>query len=211
MNTFLKILTIILILLVVYAPSCVDEHEIARQEDVRLNAEKDKIRMEFEKEYLTESELYAYETTAKQKLSDFADYYHIMTDTSLDLSFREKAGEMIKSTFQSDNDNLQLFSLDKDLVKGLEVRNLIKTGMKNKLPHLSFSFDSIVIHEPLRRINNKTYFGVLNFSQNFTNRSIREQTVKSIKRNIDFYVSKEDKVFGKESLKVWNVRLGEIE
>ncbi len=210
MKPYLKILIFIFILLVAYAPSCMDEQEIDRQEEVRLKTEKDEIRMEFEKEYLIESELYAYETTAKQKLSDFADYFNIMADTSLDLSFREKAGDMIKITFQSDHVNLQLFELNRDPGKGLEVRNLIKNGMKNKLPHLTFSFDSIVIHEPLRRINNTTYSGILNFSQNFTNPTIPELTNKSIKRNIDFFVLKEDKVFGKESLKVWNVRLGEI-
>lgn len=210
MNTVYKISAIILIVLVVSAPSCVDEKEIAMLEEVSMNAEKDEIRMEFEKEYLTETELYAFEITAKQKLSDFADYFNIMTDTSLDLSFRGKAGEMIKNTFQSDNSNLELFGLDKDQVKGLEVGVLIKKGMKNKLPHLNFSFDSMVINKPLHRINNTTYSGILSFSQNFSNPSTPEQTIKSIKRNIDFYVVKENKLFGTDSLNIWNVRLGEI-
>lgn len=210
MSKYIKISIVILFLFVIYAPSCVDEQTNALREEAILSATKNDIRTEFETDYLTEASLFAYETTAKQKLSDLVDYFHIMTDTSLDMSFRVKAGEMIGSTFQSENVTLLLAGQDTKSVKELKVRLLIKKGLKNKLPHLPFTFDSIHINEPLHRIDNTTYFGILNFSQNFTDPVKPEQIIKSFKRSTDLWVIKEEKVFGTDSLKIWNVRLGDI-
>ncbi len=210
MSKYIKISAVILILFVIYAPSCVDERANALQEEAILTDTKNDIRKEFETDYLTESSLFAYETTAKQKLSDLADYLHIMTDTSLDMSFRLKAGELIKSTFQSENATIRLDGQDAEAVKKHKVNLLIKKGLKNKLPHLPFTFDSISIYEPLHRIDNTTYSGTLTFSQNFTDPSNPEQIIKSFKRTTDLWVIKEDKVFGTDSLTIWNVRLGDI-
>ncbi len=207
---YLKISVSILVLFITYAPSCVDEQANAIREEAILSAAKNDIRTEFETDYLTETSLFAYETTAKQKLSDLADYLHIMTDTSLDMSFRVKASEMIKSTFQSENVTLRCVEQDEEPDRELKVRLLIKKGLENKLPHLTFTFDSIYIHEPLHRIDNTTYSGVFRFSQNFTDPATHEQIIKSIGRNTDFWVVKEEKVFGTDSLKIWNVRLGDI-
>ena len=210
MSKYIKISAIILVLFITYAPSCVDEEAIAKREEKALNETKNEIRTEFETEYLTETSIFAYETTAKQKLTDLADYLHIMTDTSLDMAFRAKASEMIKNTFYSDNVTLLCVEHNEEPVKELKVRLLIKKGLKNKLPHLPYTFDSLYIHEPLHRINNTTYFGVLGFLQNFTDPATPEQIIKSIRRNTDFWVVKEDKVFGTDSMKIWDVRLGDI-
>jgi len=210
MSKYIKISAVILTLFVIYAPSCVDEEANAIREEAILTATKNDIRTEFETNYLTETSLFAYETTAKQKLSDLADYLHIMTDTSLDMSFRVKAGEMIENTFQPENVTIQLIGRDTESVKKLKVHFLIKKGLENKLLHLPFTFDSISIYEPLHRIDNTTYSGVLKFSQNFIDPSNPEQIIKSFKRSTDLWVMKEDKVFGTDSLKIWNVRLGDI-
>ena len=99
MTKIFKISTIIFVLFVLCAPSCEDEQETANREEALLSKTKKNILKEFETDYLDEASLFAYEVKAKQKLSDFADYLRIMTDTSLDMSFRIKAGEMIKKLF----------------------------------------------------------------------------------------------------------------
>ncbi len=207
MRKHLIISVIILVLFVSYAPSCRDEQASSLREEAILSDAKKDIRTEFETDYLTESSLFAYETTAKQKLSDLSDYLHIMTDTLLDMPFRVKAGEMIKNTFQSENVTILCVEQDKEL----NIRLLIKEGLENKLPPLRFAFDSIRIYEPLHRIDDKTYSGVLIFSQIFPDPANPEQISKSIRRNADFWVVKEDKVFGTDSLRVWNVQLGGIQ
>ncbi len=210
MSKYLKISIIILALFTAYAPSCGDEEAVTKREEEALNETRNEIRDEFETDYLTETSLFAYETTAKQKLSDLAEYLQIMTDTSLDMSFRVKAGELIKNTFQSENETLRCVDKNGRPVKELKVHLLIRKGLKNKLPQQTYTFDSIGIFEPLHRIDNTTYFGVLRFSQNFTDSATSGQTVNSIRRNADFWVKKEDKVFGTDTLKIWNVRLGDI-
>ncbi len=205
-----KISTIVYMMLVLCAPSCEDEQETANREIEILMAAKKDIRAEFETDYLNEASLYAYETTANQKLTDLFDYIQIMTDTSLDMSFRLKASEMIKNTFLSDNVTVELIGENKDAVNEQKVSLLISNGLKNKLPGLYYSVDSIQVFEPLHRIDNKTYSGILWFLQNFTNPAKPGQNIKSIKRYTDFYVLKENKVFGTDLLKIWNVRLGQI-
>jgi len=210
MIKILKISAIIFVLLIISAPSCEDEQETDIRRDAVLSTIKKDIRAEFETDYLTESSLFAYEETAKQKLTDFYDFLHIIADTSLDISFRAKAGEMIKSTFLSENITLRLILQEKKPAKKIKVHNIINLGLENKLSHLPFTFDSVYIYKPLRRINNTTYSGVLRFSQNFTDPAIPEQIIKSVRRNTDFYVVKERKVFGTDTLKIWNLRLGHI-
>jgi hypothetical protein len=210
MTKYLKISSIILVLLVIYAPSCVDEQAITDREEAILNETRNEIRAEFETDYLTGASLFAYETTAKQKLSDFADYLQILADTSLNMSFREKAGEMIKNTFLSENVSLQLTRQKYKPAGEQNVRQLIKNGLENKLSLPLFSFDSIVVDKPLHRTGNQSYAGTLTFSQNFTLRGQPEQIVNSISRSADVYLIKEDKIFGADTLKIWGVRLGEI-
>ncbi len=46
--------------------------------------------------------LRAYEVTAAQRFNDFADYLRIISDTTLDLKFRQHAAELVKGLFISD-------------------------------------------------------------------------------------------------------------
>lgn len=210
MARILKISTLLFALFVLCAPSCEDEQEIAIREASLLNASKNEIREEFEKEYLTEASLYAYETAAKQKLSDLADYFNILADTSLDFSFRSTAAEMIKSTFQSENISLQ-FSVDIEKPREeIEVHQLISDGLENKLVLTTFTFDSIQTYEPIHRIGNSTYSGILSFKQNFNSKTSADQIRTSLNRKADISLKKETKIFGNDTLSVWEVRLGVV-
>lgn len=197
-------------LLIIGAPSCVDEREAIEREELILTETKENIRKEFETEYLTEASMYAIETIAKQKLSDLADYLRILTDTSLDYSFRAKAAEMIKNTFQSGNIKLQLFDVKEKAIQEIDVSHIINRGLENKLALPFFTFDSISILEPLHRIGNSNYSGTLKFSQNFTDSTSLEQNRNFITRIATVYVVKEYKIFGSDTLLVWGVRLGQI-
>ena len=210
MTKYLKISIIILVLFVIYAPSCVDEQAEAMREEAILVEVKNDIRAEFETDYLSEASLFAYETTAKQKLSDFVDYLHILTDSSLDVYFRAKAGEMIKSTFLSENVTLQLAQHKKEPAGENNVHRLINNGLENKLSLPPFSIGSIIIDEPLHRNGNTSYTGTLTFSQNFTLPGQPGQILNSVSRSADVYLINEDKIFGADTLKIWSVRLGEI-
>ena len=210
MSKYLKISIIILVLFVGYAPSCVDEEAIAIREEAILNETRGKIRAEFETEYLTKASLFGYEATAKQKLSDFVDYLHIVADTSLDLSFRVQAAEMIKNTFFSENIILQLAPPNKGFGKQIDVSILVEKGLEERMLLPFFSIDSIHIQEPIHRTGNNSYSGTLGFIQLFNNSTGPSEIINVVAREADIYLKKEDKLFGSDTLRVWNVRLGEI-
>jgi len=209
MSKYLQISIIILVLFVGYAPSCVDEEAIAIREEAILTEARNDIRTEFETDYLTEASLFAYEATAKQKLSDIADYFHILTDTSLDLSFRTKADEMIQSSFMSE-DVLHLAPLEGYPVGESNIQTLVEEGLTNEPPIPPFSFDSIFILEPIHRTGDRSYSGTLKFKQIFSDPTGSGLTSIDFRRKADFHLIKEEKIFGPDTLRVWNVRLGEI-
>lgn len=205
-----KIPLFIFVLLIIGAPSCVDERDAMEREEIMLKETKENIRKEFETEYLTEASLYATETVAKQKLSDLADYLRMLTDTSLEYTFRAKAGEMIKNTFQLENITLQLFDAKEKAIQEIDVTKLISSGLENKLALPFFTFDSISILVPIHRIGNSNYSGTLKFLQNFTDTTSLELNMKFITRTVSVYVVKENKIFGSDTLLVWGVRLGQL-
>lgn len=197
-------------LLIIGAPSCVNEKDAMEREEIMLKETKENIRKEFETEYLTEASLFATETVAKQKLSDLADYLRILTDTSLEYTFRAKAGEMIKNTFQLENIALQLFDAKEKAIQEIDVTQLIFRGLENKLALPFFTFDSISIQVPIHRIGNSNYSGTLKFLQNFTDTTSLQQNMNFINRTASVYVVKENKIFGSDTLLVWGVWLGQL-
>jgi hypothetical protein len=188
----------------------VDEEAQALHEEALLTGTRNDIRAEFETDYLSETSLFAYETTARQKLSDFVDYLHTLADTSLDMSFRQNAGEMIKSTFITENVEVQLSQPGDKWSKKLEIKKLVKKGLKDELSFLDFSVDSIRVIQPLQRIGDDSYSGKLKFSQNFYNPDNSGTETKTVSRSLNVFVIKEDKIFGSDTLRVWSVKLGEI-
>jgi hypothetical protein len=210
MIKLIKITTFLLVLFVLCAPSCEDDQVSANREEAIISGAKKDIRKEFETDYLTEASLYAYEVAAKQKLSDFTYYIDILADTNLDKSFREKAGEMIRSSFFSEQITTNLNDETEEQAGKISVHQLVKLGLDNQLILPTFSIDSILIHEPLHRISNSTYSGILKFTQNFSEDSLSGILINQKTRTADIYVQKEVKIFGTDTLKIWNVRLGEI-
>jgi len=210
MTKYLKIAILVLVLFVIYAPSCVDEQAEAMREEAIITEARNDIRTVFETEVLSESSLSAFESTAEQKLADFVDYLHILVDTSLDISFRVNAGEMIKNTFLSDKVNLQLALQKDDTNEELNVYDLIKNGLENKLSPSNYSINLIVVREPFQRTEKTIYAGSLKFTQIFNNPSQTGKSPETLERIADIYLIKEHKLFGTDTLNIWSVKLGDI-
>ena len=206
MTKILKISSLLIALFILCAPSCNDEQEAIKREEEILNSAKNDIKKEFESDYLDEAALFAHEASAFQKLIDFSDYVKVLADTSLELSFREKAGEMIANSFQSEEVYISLNQEKQKPQNKTSVQLLIAHGLENKLIIPPFYFDSIKVQEPLTRKGNSTYSGKIICLQTFNTTSKAEK----VPRTVEILVSKKDKVFGSETLKVWNTCLGEI-
>jgi hypothetical protein len=204
MTRILKILVLIIIVLIFGAPSCSDEQENSRREESLVNASIDSIKEEFTAEHLSDEALYGFEKAAVLKLSDLQDYLRILTDSSLDISFRRQAGEMLDKMFVTENIRIRLTdSLP------LSVSDFISLGLENNLSPSSFIFDSIQVHEPLHRISASTWKGKLTFLQPVALPDTNQPVMFSA-RTADISLCKESKAFGPDTLKIWTIRLGEI-
>jgi len=171
------------------AKSCEkDTEENRRLEEAEFKEAVDRVKDEFEADFLREESLFVFEQKAKQKLKDFADYMNIANDTSLDSAFRAQAANMANDLFYSQT--APEFSSDK--VFGLAI-------------------DSIRVIEPLHRTGNSGYQGILGFCQ-----KVKEYTkgdtviIGSTSKMIEMVAVKSTSTFGSDTLRIWKIYLGKL-
>jgi len=195
MNKFLKILSALILLFILGAPSCENEEDTNRREYKRLEREIRQIYSDLESIDFTDSVLLIYQTSAQEKLMDMVDYYQILSDTSMDSSIRIKAAELLLHQFKSRDDQEQSIDL------------LLQNLKNNDHPLTSSTFDSIQLKQALQK-KNEYYQGRFSFQQKWEE-SPYEYNIAY--RNIDFYLLKEEKIFGTDTLNIWDIRFGDIQ
>jgi hypothetical protein len=210
MNRILRIAAIPLIILLFTAEQCGEARETTRQEYL-LNSRKNEIRSNFESGFLTESSLYEYETAAKQKLKDIADYLQILTDTTAQLPIREKAGEMISGNFISKSSRITLRAKPGGNPTEMIIDSLIRSGLQNSLIFSRFTFDSLKIEQPFHRENEEYYSAALSFIQKFENLQSNALAQTCPTGHLEVCIIKKIKVFGSDSLLVWVMQFRNIQ
>lgn len=202
---------LILIWLSCGARSCTDDNSMQEPgEEKILTTSRDSIKQAFEVYSPSDLLLRVYEATAKQKLTDFADYLKIATDSSLDKTFRQQAVEMAKKLFISREVSMRSWSKaypgdDLNTLEKLLNRSLLK-GMSCWVKPVR-----IDVNTQLTRRNDTTFVGTLSFYEiciPFDKPDLQE-SLPGIYL-IDIYALKKEKSFGKETLRIWEVYLGDI-
>jgi hypothetical protein len=211
MNRTYLILILIMMWLLCSSRTCTEDRNLsAVNESKAMSATKDSIRMAFAAGHPDEDLLRAYEETARLKLTDFADYLKIVSDTSLNIKFREQAAEMVRRLFVNGD---------------TKVRNWAKAYSENDIPTLNellakglskgFTLwiqpEQVHVSAPLAVRDDSTYTGRLSCNQKcmFFNVMKSPSPISQI-TYIDFYLIKRVKSFGDESMIVWDVYLGNI-
>jgi hypothetical protein len=173
-----------------------------------LAASKDSIRMAFASDHPDEDLLRAYEETARQKLSDFADYLKIVSDTSMNIKFREQAAEMVKRLFVSGDTDVRDWAKVYSEYDISTLNELLAKGLSKGFS-LWIQADMINVITPLSASDDSTYKGKLSFYQKCIPFNIHTSQVNiSQMSGVDIYVIKKVKSFGDESLSIWEVYLG---
>jgi hypothetical protein len=189
MNRFLLIPSALLALILFSGKSCDDGSEELRhqQEEEAAVKEIDHIKSRFGGDYLNDESLFAFEMKAIQKLVDYADYFNIANDTSLDSVFRKQAASMITDLFCDGNVPQTLVNM---------------TG--------KIRIDSIRIIEPLHQNTDLFYTGTLGFILEFRD-DPDSNAASSIshKGMIEMVAMKSDQPSGTDTLRIWKVFLGE--
>lgn len=202
MNRILQIIAGFALLMILGAPSCVNEEEQNILEESRLQREIDEIYSEAESMVLSDSLLLCYSIIAKEKMMDIFDYMALMSDTSLDQNIRFKAAQILKQNFLSGEVQIQ-FAENDSRAESLDF--YIKKILLGQTPLSPFAEGPILINQVLQASPNGSYRGSLIFdpTKSEANPSTHHITA-------DFYLIKEEKIFGSDTLNIWEIRFGNI-
>lgn len=206
-----NIFILILIYLICSARSCTNEGNMNElNEEKLLSASKVSIKQAFEVDSPGDQLLKAYEATARQKLTDFADYLKIASDSSMDMTFRKQALEMAGKLFISGETDTRKWNKAYPGPNLNTLEQLLEKSLSQGMP-CWVQPSQINVNTPLTWKNDSTFTGSLSFYQQcilFDNPdplgSISSMLV------IDIYALKKVKFFGKEHLSIWEVYLGDI-
>jgi hypothetical protein len=191
--------------------SCDDDNaRTSRQVNDAANA-KDSIRHQFENEVLTEEARRAAELSAIQKLQDLSDYLKIFSDVSMDSSFRNKAGEMIRGIFISEKSKLAFGQIRNEKMKDITVEKLLNDGFGDDFIRMEIHIDSIEIIEPLEISDGNDYSGKISARRSIIEYTTSDSLILPVRPvTIEFFSTHRVKLFGSDSLEVRVVSLGDI-
>jgi hypothetical protein len=205
------ILILIIICFICGSPTCSeDSHMKSVNEQNALALSRDSIRKAFEIDYPDEELLKAYEETAKQKLSDFADYHKIVSDTSVNIKFREQGAEMVKNLFISNDIKIRNWGYGESENDISTLKELLEKGLSEGSAYWTQP-EQIKVLSPLAAVNDSTYTGRLSFYKKCTPFDTRKsQPPISQMISVDIHVIKRGKSFGDTTIMMWEVYLGNL-
>ena len=211
MKRFSYIFILSLIYLICSSKGCTDDGNVNEiREEKLFTASRDSLIHAFEFDTPGYKLLRGYEATATQKLTDFADYLKIASDLSIDKTFRQQASEMAGRLYISLEVNTRNWSKPYQDPDFNTLKELLEKSLSNGMPCWTLP-THINVETPLTLKNDSTCSGTLSFYQQsipFDNsKQIESAPVISV---INIYAIKKVKTFGKESLTIWEVYLGDI-
>jgi len=211
MNRVKYIWILIIIYLVCSARACNESEEATdvQKEQYTVNL-MNSVKSVFTSESLSDHLLRAYEITASEKLTDFADYMKIVSDTTLDLRFRQHAAELIRNLFIDSNIDIRSWSRVYNMV-GFDTLELL---LEHSLL-LGNSFwtpiSHITINNPYNCENDSTFTGSLSFYCRRIPFGIHDTLETGTEKHmIDIYLLRKLKSYGDQKFRVWEVYLGDI-
>jgi hypothetical protein len=212
MRRSFQILIILFAIILFGAPTCNDKEQgSAGRELTVLNSSMDSLRESFGSEHLSATSLEAFEVSASQKLPEFADYLRILGDTSLNASFKDKAREMIRDLFLSEDVKFPVTKGPRVKEQHLTLKQILDDEVKQIVLSSVIIFDSIHIRHHFQRRDDTTYSGSLKFILHCKGSTVSGSESTCLEANcIDIYLVKRKKTFGGDTLNVWKVFLGDL-
>jgi hypothetical protein len=187
-----------------------EQEDILTDEEV-LAATKDSIELQFALDDLSPALLSALEIQAKQKLTDFCDYFNLCTDASLDSAFRIQARLMIRERFVSDTVLINTL-----LIRTTGGPNLTLNDFLVSLAYPACSspiifIDSVKTVSSLYRTGEMSYKGIIAFDRQLGFRTAIDTTLSDHESMVaEMMAVKVSRAVGSDTLQVWEVFLGEI-
>jgi hypothetical protein len=208
MKWLLNILVSFALYLLLCSQGCDHRDEAGQADQARVEKTQDSLRAAFQSGNLSEESLKAFETMAEQKVADLGDYFGILRDSSIAETFKEKTREMILGLFINDSSLLHLEGPGRS-AEPVSVNSLIRPGSGYSSLPGNIPYDSVRVIHTLHQINDTLCSGQLCFPFRVPGKKEGKQAGKPVSScTVDFIVLRCSKKFGKDTLKVWSVFLG---
>jgi hypothetical protein len=212
MERSVKILILIFLYLLFSSRSCDDDPAEQAWQQHQAELVKDSIRAEFQTEDLPEPSLRAAEMNAMRKLSDLADYVEIFSDVSMDPIFRDKAEDMIRDMFISEDDRLSFGPVKKEKMKQVTVKEFLEEGFGPDIIKTEIHFDTLRVVEPLQKTGEEIYSGKLATNQIIIAYHESDSLITpALPITVEFISSRKHKIIGRDTLQVWELKLGDMQ
>jgi len=171
---------------------------------------KQSIESDFEASDLTQQKRHAFEERAKQKVLDFAEYLTLFASKELDTAFRYQAWQMISDLFVNEGVKTNIEINGHDPEGPFPLSDLREEIQRSDFSSIIVKIENISVTEPSKSIIEGEYKGSMGYTRHVWGiESFDTILISSAEGCMDFYVRKVVKHFGKDSLQVWNVFLGD--
>jgi len=169
------------------------------------------IEKEFGSKYLNEENFDAFEERAKEKLMDFADYLSIYANKNYDEAFIDQARKMILGLFMNEK-NIKVNLLATRDEDSLHLEDFL-TKVKNfSYDSTRFNITQVRVSDTLKLIDNGIYKGGIAFSSEIYGLTSQKRILISTSMNkIEVIVTRSDKSFGNNKIRIWGVHFGNVQ
>ena len=182
----------------------------ASREEARIESARDSITSFFGADSLSINSLKGFEESAKLKSSDFWDYLNLLNDQKTVSGFKSQTRAIIVELFLSDRCTFQLYTDGKRKLNRIKIAEMVDSTSKIQKNIFGLKPDSIWISTGLHMLNDSTFAGQLYFRFPLSIRLSDKQGSHIPGGAGEIWALKREKRFGSETLKVWNVFLGNI-
>lgn len=213
MRRLLHITVLVFLYLLLTAKSCDNQEQSDEIRDhARLKLARDSIKSIFESDTLSNVSLRAFEGAAIIKLSDFSDYLTILQDTSNAKPFRDKAQDMIRRLFISEKSLIRFSKPDESGRCEFTIEQFLQEVDFFSMPFIKIIPDSVRVKQELKRSGESIYVGKLSYSYTYDQNQPAKSSKTSIgNETIEFFIKHHEKIFGTDTLLVWDIFLGNME
>jgi hypothetical protein len=148
----------------------------------------------------------AFKHRAAQKVQDFADYLELLSDTTVNMAFKDQAEDMAIKLFSSEECKIDIaINSNKDKLPE-NIREFIQSVRQNAYGIFRVELGKILTSKEIEKTTDSTYKGFFVFSAN-----IIKETAYATRWMVNFEIKKVSKDFGGETKEIWEVYLGDIE
>jgi len=164
---------------------------------------------EFEGDTLSAERLKAFGARASQKIKDVYDYFRIVSDPTVDRSFKVQALQMLITLFESPESTIEVTLNEGEKPLKITISELAYKLSSQTTVNLKFEVENIRTGTEIE--TGKVYKGQLNFVQTiYRTNGLKPTIIQRNKMTTTYFIKRVKKQFGSTEKEVWEVLLGDV-